>query len=212
MHEETLDHILVCELAATPPTFFAPERVSVAVETHWLGSRRMYGRWEIADIALFVILRRGGSLLLRKVALLQTKRLYSDELAGTELEDADYRIGVGRLVDRIEATVPLTKQRAFGFKETSVYGALLAGSEQVQHIDSYMETRQIPVYYGLYNPPNLPFSGRYPATSTATAQAQHGRLSALARLCLNNMPYCSDSISDWHSPFYDGEGQCDPGS
>jgi hypothetical protein len=165
-----LDHILVCELAATPPTFFAQDRVSVLLETHWLGSRWMYDRWEIADIALFVILRRAGSLMLRKVALLQTKRLYSDELPGSELEDADYRIGIGRLVDRIEATVPLTKQRAFGFKETSIYGALLAGSEQVQHIDSYMETRGIPVYYGLYNPPHLPFSGQYPAASTARGE------------------------------------------
>lgn len=165
MYEETLDHILVCELAATPPRFFAKDRVSILLETHWLGARWMYERWEIADIAFFVIVRKAGSLVVRKVALLQTKRLYSGELPGTELEDADYRIGIGRLVDRLDHAVPLTNQRAFGFKETSVYGAISAGSEQVQHIDSYMKTRHIPVYYGLYNPPSIPYSGLYPASS-----------------------------------------------
>ncbi|MGE0116613.1 MAG: hypothetical protein AB7S71_06410 [Dongiaceae bacterium] len=165
MYEETLDHILVCELAATPPRFFAKDRVSVLLETHWLGARWMYERWEIADIAFFVIVRKAGTLVVRKVALLQTKRLYSDELPGTELEDTDYRIGIGRLVDRVERAVPLTNQRAFGFKETSVYGAISAGSEQVQRIDTYMKTRHIPVYYGLYNPPSVPYAGLYPVSS-----------------------------------------------
>ena len=62
MHEESLDHMLIGELTATPPTFFSEEKTAVGIETHWLGGRRMYGRWEIADIALFIILRRLGKL------------------------------------------------------------------------------------------------------------------------------------------------------
>jgi hypothetical protein len=54
MHEELLDHTLLAELSATPPTFFDKQDMGVAIETHWLGGRRMYGRWEIADIAFSV--------------------------------------------------------------------------------------------------------------------------------------------------------------
>ena len=83
MHEEMLDHMLVAELAASPPTFFANSRTAIAIETHWLGGRWMHHRWEIADIAIFVSPRGQGQLLMRKVALLQTKRLYSHECGAT---------------------------------------------------------------------------------------------------------------------------------
>ena len=83
MHEESLDHALIAELTATPPTFFAADQAAVAIETHWLGGRRMYGRWEIADIAVLIIVRQAGKLEKRKVALLQTKRLYSREIPTT---------------------------------------------------------------------------------------------------------------------------------
>ena len=66
MHEESLDHVLVAELTSAPPTFFSKERIAVAIGSHWLGRRRMYGRWEIADIPLFVILRKLGHLEVRK--------------------------------------------------------------------------------------------------------------------------------------------------
>ena len=79
----------------------------------------MHRRWEIADVAIFVSLRRQGPLLVRKVALLQTKRLYSHELAGTELEPHDYMIGVSRLADRVDPQVPLSTQRRFRFDDQS---------------------------------------------------------------------------------------------
>lgn len=67
MHEPMLDQILVTELTAAPPAFFAREQISLNIETHWLGGRWMYRRWEIADIAIFVMLRRQGWLEQRKV-------------------------------------------------------------------------------------------------------------------------------------------------
>lgn len=162
MHEETLDHILIMELTAAPPAFFADERMAVSIESHWLGSRWMHGRWEIADIAFFVLLRRHGHLLSRKVALLQTKRLYSKEIAVAEIDDIEYRIGIGRLADRTDPIVPLTAQRAFGFDSASIYGATRAGHEQIERIDAYTKQRGIPVYYGLYNPLSLPSRMFYP--------------------------------------------------
>ncbi|OYW82939.1 MAG: hypothetical protein B7Z20_13230 [Sphingobium sp. 32-64-5] len=99
------------ELTASPPVFFAAEQIGLLIESHWLGSRWMYGRWEIADIAFFITLRQRGRLEARKLALLQTKRLYSKEIDVAELEDADYRIGIGRLADRIDPQVPLADVR-----------------------------------------------------------------------------------------------------
>lgn len=169
MYEETLDHLLVMELTASPPVFFATEKIGLSIESHWLGSRWMYGRWEIADIAFFITLRQRGRLKARKVALLQTKRLYSREIDVAELEDVDYRIGIGRLADRIDSQVPLSQPRWFSFDAASVYGAMRAGHEQIQRIDAYMGERDLPVYYGLYNPPVLPFRAAYPAAPDGAA-------------------------------------------
>ena len=97
MHEESLDHILIMELTAAPSAFFATEQVGVSLESHWLGGRWMHGRWEIADIAIFILLRRRGGLVARKVALLQTKRLYSREIPVAPIDETDYRIGIAPL-------------------------------------------------------------------------------------------------------------------
>lgn len=164
MHEESLDHILVMELSATPPAFFAAQQVGVSLESHWLGGRHLFERWEIADIAFFVILRRAGHLVARKVALLQTKRLYSKEIPVGPIDPFDYRVGIGRLVDRTDPQVPMTLQRRFRFDGQCAYGAMIAGHDQVQRIDRYEESRGIPVYYGLYNPLAIPYDADYPAS------------------------------------------------
>ncbi|MDQ1159548.1 hypothetical protein QE385_003945 [Sphingomonas sp. SORGH_AS 950] len=163
MHEPMLDGILIAELSASPPAFFAAEQIALNIETHWLGGRWMYRRWEIADIALIVMLRRRGHLEQRKVALLQTKRLYSKELPAEADEPEDYVIGIGRLADRTDPQRPFYQQRAFGFDQGSTYDATRAGHEQVNRIEAYFGERDIPVYYGLYNPLVLPFKGLYPA-------------------------------------------------
>ena len=170
MHEESFDHMLIMELSAAPPAFFANERIGVAIESHWLGGRRMWHRWEIADIAFFIILRRSGHLQMRKVALLQTKRLYSREIPVSELERADFEIGIGRIADRTDPSRPISTRRQFTFDGDCVYGAMRAGDHQIEAIDHYFDDRGIPVYYGLYNPTSLPFSAEYPALAgTASA-------------------------------------------
>lgn len=193
MHEESLDHTLIDELTDAPAAFFAAEGAAVRIESHWLGGRRMWGRWEIADIAIMILLRRNGGLVQRKVALLQTKRLYSDEFAVEPLELDDFMIGIGRLGDRTEPVFPLTRQRAFGFDENSRYGAMWAGSDQVGRIEDYVRDRRIPVFYAFYNPRQLPCRSEYPALDGARSDGPnalgcrvqtmahvHGRLATLA--------------------------------
>jgi len=163
MHEESLDQALIASLTVQPSAFFSQERAAVAIEAHWLGGRRMYGRWEIADIALLILLRREGHLLERKAALLQTKRLYSREISVGELDQSDYIIGIGRLGDRTGQLMPLTKPRAFSFSEECVYGAMASGAPQIERIDQYEREKRIPVHYAFYNPVTLPFKAAYPS-------------------------------------------------
>jgi hypothetical protein len=149
IHEEGLDFHLISSLDEIGPRLLPESRAAVEIQTHWLGGRRHFGAWEIADIALFVIVRASGVLLARKVALLQSKRLYSREIPVDTVDRSDYEIGIGRLIDRVEPLVPLSSQRAFHFSTACVYAA-------------YMRERKIPVYYALYNPPRMPFSGVVP--------------------------------------------------
>lgn len=174
MHEEMLDQTLITELTTTPAAFFAKEQAAVLIESHWLGGRRMYGRWEIADIALFIMLRRKGHLERRKVALLQTKRLYSREINVHQLEEADYVIGIGRLGDRTDPAVPLGTQRGFSFTETCLYGAMHSGAKQIARIDSYTREKKIPVFYAFYNPLEVPYSATYPAPNGQGAGSPNG--------------------------------------
>jgi hypothetical protein len=165
MHETYLDHALITELTVTPATFFAAHRMAVAIDSHWLGGRAMYERWEIADIAFCVTLREHGKLALRKIALLQTKRLYSKEIPIADLDRADYAIGIGTIIDLVDPQFPLSTQRAFKFEGQCVYGAIEAGGKQARRIDEYSAKTHLPVYYALYNPIRLPYSDQYPITS-----------------------------------------------
>jgi hypothetical protein len=152
----------------------------VQIESHWLGGRRMWRRWEIADIAIFIILRRSGHLDSRKVALLQTKRLYSREIPVVGLSRADYVIGIGRIADRTDPSFPLSRPRSFTFDMNCRYDALRHGQSpdpedepQPERIDHYTANSGIPVYYGFYNPPELPVVSTYPHNSNVLAPTQN---------------------------------------
>ena len=75
VHEPALDMALIDELAKfSSPVSVTPEW-TVRIDTHFLGGRRHYYGWEIADIGLLVYVRMRGKLYATKVALLQSKRL-----------------------------------------------------------------------------------------------------------------------------------------
>ena len=161
-HEEMLDFQVFAALDEAGPSILG-SGIAVDIDTHWLGGRRHYGgRWEIADIGIVIVLRRGGRMLWRKVGLLQSKRLYSREIPVVEMEFADYRIGIGRLVDRTEDIPTRTQARRFHFTDECVYGAMASSSNQVKLIEDYIAEHNIPVYYSLYNPPTMPFEGTTP--------------------------------------------------
>ena len=162
IYEETLDQIFVNSMNGAPSTLFPDSGIALAIDTHWLGRRALWGRWEIADVALVAVFRRNGMLVWRKVALLQSKRLYSNQIDVSELDDFDYMVGIGRLIDATDPKVPLFAQRAYSFRGNSIYQQIRPSSEQVVHIDEYRAARSMPVFYSLYDPLCIPFEGTIP--------------------------------------------------
>src|SRR5438477_10300348 len=92
VHETSLDLTLIERLSAfSSPVRFDSEWL-VRIDAHYLGGGRHFGQWEIADIGLLVVFRRGGAIVRTKVGLLQSKRLYPDEQEFSEDEAVDYMI------------------------------------------------------------------------------------------------------------------------
>lgn len=142
---------------------------TVQISTHYLGGGRHWAefddwprKWEIADIGLLVLFRQGGKLLRSKIALLQSKRLYADELDLDEDNPLDYMIGFGRLYQPDDEWRDVLEPRQFTFTEASRYQALMIGTHQYNAIRGYEEQRQIPVYYMLYNPLCVPSTTALP--------------------------------------------------
>ncbi len=158
IHEEVLDQLLVLAMNKVPLAISPISGAALAIDTHWLGGRRFYlQRWEIADIALVAVLRLTGQVVWRKVALLQSKRLYSREIEIAQAEDNDYFLRIGRVIDQNSLPVPLFHQQPFSFSGESTYKELRPGDQQVRNIDNYSRERSMPVYYSFYNPLDIPF-------------------------------------------------------
>jgi len=102
--------------------------------------------------------RTATKLMRSKIALLQCKRLYA-EAARPETEDEArqyYGRGFGRMMTPDDEFAEMTKPKLFRFSTDSSYTALTKGSDQWLAIDDYEESKQVPVYYLLYNPLTVP--------------------------------------------------------
>lgn len=169
IHEVPLDMTFIQHFLGVSAPHRFPSGWTVEISTHYLGGGRHYGewgdwprRWEIADIGLLVVYRQGGKVLRSKVALLQSKRLYPDEQPLDEDTPVDYMIGFVRLLHSDDDWATITQPRTFTFNEESRYKALMTGVPQYNAIASYEQQRNIPVYYLLYNPRQIPSSASLP--------------------------------------------------
>jgi hypothetical protein len=67
---------------------------AIRIDTHYLGGLRHFRSWEVADIGVFIFFTKKEKLIRRKVALLQSKRLFPKTGDVDHLEEYDYRIGM----------------------------------------------------------------------------------------------------------------------
>jgi hypothetical protein len=162
IQEEWLDYSWIEQLSrfSTPVTLGSGW--TARMQAHYLGGMRHWGMWEIADIGVLLFIRSPTEVLRRKVALLQSKRLYPTNMAVSEEAMTDYVIGFARLADPEDAARSLALAADYDFTEGSRYGALLAKSDQIKAIAAYEKRHGTPVYYQFYNPWRLPFSQHVP--------------------------------------------------
>lgn len=167
VHETSLDMALIDKLATfASPTSVAPSW-TVRIDTHFLGGRRHFHSWEVADIGLLVFVRLRGQIVAKKVALLQSKRLFPAS-GGTVVPDApdDYYIGFSRLLPSDGPTLPLATPTTFRFSRSSKYKSLQAGDHQAAAIAEFEKAQKIPVHYLFYNPWDIPLEVQTPLTVT----------------------------------------------
>jgi hypothetical protein len=160
--EDALDQALIDVLADyEAPSVVAPGW-AVRIDVHFLGGRRHFYSWEIADIGVLILAKRKTQVEAKKVALLQSKRLYPDGGPVTEEDPSDYAMGFGRLLPDEPSAPSLALRHTFKFTKDSRYRALNAGGGQVELIKQYEEERKLPVHYLLYNPASIPATYEYP--------------------------------------------------
>jgi len=159
--EPSLDMTFVEQLSQfAGPRIVAPGW-AVRIDIHYLGGLRHFYGWEIADIGVMVFAKHGASIVGKKVALLQSKRLYPDNGMVQEESPEDYRIGLGNLLPS-QSTKSLTLAHTFKFAPTSKYRALKVGDNQYQAIGTYEEKNDLDVHYLFYNPWKVPSSYSFP--------------------------------------------------
>jgi len=172
-HEPWIDFAIIENLQRVSVPYRFKSEWLVSIDTHWLGSAPMWPeawpRWEIADIGFLVMFRTATKLVRSKVALLQSKRLYSDKGRPESPEELQryYRRGFGRMFATDEQFAEMTHPKLFRFGGDSEYSALTKGSDQWAAVEDYERTKQIPVYYLLYNPLQVPMDVAVPHTDGA---------------------------------------------
>jgi len=171
VHEEHLDHSFIESLSNHESPRLLENGWVVRVDTHFLGGLRHFDKWEIADIGILVLVKSGGRALLRKAAVLQSKRLYPTNGRVRNYHPIDFEIGIARLADPEDLSVTMLDPVDYKFESTSTYAAVRSDSDQVRAIDEYMQHAHVPVYYQLYNPWDIPWMMSLPSTGPRLPEA-----------------------------------------
>jgi hypothetical protein len=201
--EPTLDQVLITELTAFAAPCVLDNSWAVRIDTHFLGGRRHFHSWEVADIGLLIQVRKRTELVARKVALLQSKRLYPESSKGV-IQDSpdDYLIGMGGLLQTSEHTLPIANHATYSFSSKSKYKSLKASDTQTHAIGGFEDENAMPVHYLLYNPWSVPVTYEVPHLSLPklTGKQSLGARVVPAKLLLDlirdKAPNYSPSLSD----------------
>ena len=170
--ETSLDVTFIEHLSrhASPLTF--ENNWTVRIDTHFIGGRRHFFGWEIADIGVLIFFKKNGRIIKKKVALLQSKRLYP--LSGVVEEETreDIAIGISVLLQGQEQGTPISSKHIYKFDKNSRYKALKVKDHQYDAIRNWNNETTIPVYYLFYNTWSLPFSQSVPLLEFKTPKGE----------------------------------------
>ena len=160
--EPSLDMTLIEQLSQYgAPRVVAPGW-AVRIDIHYLGGLRHFHGWEVADIGVLVFAKQGASVVAKKTALLQSKRLYPSIGGIVEEAPEDYRIGFGGLLPSPASSKSLALSHTFQFTTNSKYKALKVADDQYHAIAAYEKQHELDVHYLLYNPWSLDTTYSFP--------------------------------------------------
>ena len=160
--ETSLDVTFIEYLSGfSSPITFGP-MWTVRIETSFIGGRRHFYGWEIADIGVLVLFRIGGKIVRKKVALLQSKRLYPIKGVVEEEIREDMIIGISVLLRDELKSVPISRIIDYEFNSKSKYKALKSKDKQFKAISGWIDETNVPVHYMFYNPWTIPVHQKVP--------------------------------------------------
>jgi hypothetical protein len=164
IHETSLDHTFIEHFTHFCRPIPTPSEWTVRLDCHFIGGGRHYEKWEVADFGILMVFRHRGQVVRSKVALLQSKRLYPNEVT-PESNPLGDRLGFNYLFMSEDRWKAVAEPRVFTFSERSSYRALEVADEQYEAIEKYERRHKIPVQYLLYNPVVVPWSMAFPITA-----------------------------------------------
>ena len=165
VRETSLDDALVDSIARFAAPKRLPSNTIVKIDIHNIGGLRQWGRWELADIAFVVHVSSGGSPLAQKIGLLQSKRLYPENLDVDADDPVRFLYGLNGLLEPPELATPPLPPTTYKFTENSIYGAISPNDDQLERIHEFHEKFGESIFYLLYHPHEVPFEHTLPATS-----------------------------------------------
>ena len=165
VREMSRDDTLVHSIGRFSAPKHLPSDTIVKIEVHNTGGLRQWDRWELADIAFVVHVSYGGSPLVQKIGLLQSKRLYPENLDVDADDPIEFWYGLNGLLDPPELSTPPLRTTTYKFTDSSIYGAIVLNSDQVRYMQEFHEQFGESIFYLLYHPHEVPFEHTLPATS-----------------------------------------------
>jgi hypothetical protein len=162
VHETSLDETFVEHFTHYCRPVITPSDWTIRVDCHYIGGGRQHKRWEIADVGILVVFRHKGVLIRTKVALFQSKRLFTVEDCEIQSNPIGHDLGLNYLFHGDDLWEELSKPRMFSFENSSAYNSLVVGEGQYSAIEDYENEYDVPVNYLLYNPLQIPFSTAFP--------------------------------------------------
>ena len=155
IREESLDNNFISYFSRVGGPVKLNPNWNIRFEAHFIGGGRHYKTWEVADIGLMIIFRKKGKIVRSKMAFLQSKKLYADNVKAPE-RDPYGRMGMGRLLDTEAEHLEKVNMKTLKFEEKSKYKAFKKESEQQHAMSSFQRKFGINMYYLFYNPLNIP--------------------------------------------------------
>ncbi|MDE0509386.1 MAG: hypothetical protein OXI17_12240 [Gammaproteobacteria bacterium] len=168
VRETSLDDALIIGIAKNAAPRRLPSNAIVKIEIHNIGGLRHLERWELADIAFVVHVSSNGNPICQKIGLLQSKRLYPENLDVDAEDPIRFFEGLNGLLYPAEFTRPPLAPTTYKFTDNSIYGAINPNDDQLNRILTFHKKFGESVFYLLYHPHDVPFEHTLPATSYQT--------------------------------------------